>query len=197
MIEGEPCIVGCSLEWRPAVFIFAGSCLGLLTLHSREYSSKPLDLRGADAGLAQLECDPIGLGPGESCPEIDIVFLYISAKYENVVMYGDTAPDSSKCLANLIMKYSCAVGGPEEQLLFSVQSFLGLEDTMLGANEGDLVEPVTNIKLQEDLAPSSWFLTTCGVGTWYLVCLASLLIGLLSIFIPFSSLRWKGLEYSE
>ena len=112
-------------------------------------------------------------------------------------MYGDTAPDSSKCLANLIMKYSCAVGGPEEQLLFSVQSFLGLEDTMLGANEGYLVEPVTNIKLQEDLAPSSWFLTTCGVGTWYLVCLAPLLIGLTSIFILFSSLRWKGLVYSE
>ena len=64
------------------------------------------------------------------------MFLYISAKYENVVMYGDTAPDSSKCLANLMMKYSCAVGGPKEQLLFSVQSILGLEDTMLGINEG-------------------------------------------------------------
>ena len=81
------------------------------------------------------------------------MFLYIFAKYENVVMFGDTAPDSSKCLANLMMKYSCAVGGPEEQSFYSVQSFLGLEDTMLGAVEGDLVEPVAHIKLHEDLCP--------------------------------------------
>ena len=56
---------------------------------------------------------------------VRVVFLYISAKYENVVMYGDTAPDSSECLANL--NYSCAVGGPEGKLFYSVQSFLGLE----------------------------------------------------------------------
>ena len=68
-------------------------------------------------------------------------------------MFGDTAPDSSKCLANLMMKYSCAVGGPEEQSFYSVQSFLGLEDTMLGYVAGDLVEPVAHIKLHENLCP--------------------------------------------
>ena len=68
-------------------------------------------------------------------------------------MFGDTAPDSSKCLANLMMKYSCAVVGLEEQSFYSVQSFLGLEDTMLGAVEGDLVAPVAHIKLHEDICP--------------------------------------------
>ena len=65
-------------------------------------------------------------------------------------MYGDTAPDSSKCLANLTMKYSCAVGGPKEQLLFSVQAFLGLEDAILRGNEGDLVEDLCPFKLVSD-----------------------------------------------
>ena len=68
-------------------------------------------------------------------------------------MYGDTAPDSSKCFSNLMMKYSCAVGGPEEQSFYTVHSFFGLEVTMLEAVEGDLVKPVTHIKLHEDLCP--------------------------------------------
>ena len=66
-------------------------------------------------------------------------------------MFGDSLPDSSKGLANLMIKYSGAVGCPEEQSFFSVQSFLGLEDTMLGAIEGDLLEPVAHVNLQEDL----------------------------------------------
>ena len=67
---------------------------------------------------------------------VDVVFLY--------------RWHSSECLANLMMKYSCAVGGPKEQLLFSVQAFLGLEDTILRGNEGDLVEDLCPFKLVSD-----------------------------------------------
>ena len=34
--------------------------------------SPPRRSRDSDGRLAQLECDPIGLGPGESCPKIDV-----------------------------------------------------------------------------------------------------------------------------
>ena len=66
---------------------------------------------------------------------VDVVFLY--------------RWHSSECLANLMMKYSCAVGGPEEQSGFfcAVLSLTGK------AVEGDLVEPVAHIKLHEDLCP--------------------------------------------
>ena len=71
-------------------------------------------------------------------------------------MDGDAAMDSCKGLADLMLEDACAVGGPKEQPLNSVQSFVGLEDTVRGAVRGTWWNPFPLSSSVNALAPSGW-----------------------------------------
>ena len=73
------------------------------------------------------------------------MFLHVPTVDEDVVVDGDAALDSCEGLADLVVEYARAVGGPKDQPLHPVQSLVGLEDTVGAVVEGNLVEPIPHV----------------------------------------------------
>ena len=73
--------------------------------------------------------------------------------------------------------------GPKNSLFILYSPRCDWNTTWLSAWRGTWWNPLPMSNSLKTLAPLSWCLASCGVITWYLVCLAPLLYGLASMFI--------------